>query len=326
MLLDLVKCHAVLMQHQRDRAESGNMVCITATVDDFRQACRLYTALNGKSGGQQSKLTRKESELLNAIRSRGQSEITIAEMQHITGWSYSVINKMLHGQNSGGYHYSGLLEKCPAVSVCDRTLVTDESGTCAAHRRSKVYTWNPYVYDSWAADGGCWLDGHGPNRKDGGDDIPPSDDVAKNNHFAKSGEDLAKNLATKTDENSGGNRDLSNNNNNNNNIAKNPEKYRASISDPDHVTDHISDSKILARSDLATPSDSVIHPVSESEPLNDGYIFSKVLAKPPNLSPEGDLLATTSDYNQDAGRGLASLGPSPTPPTRGETDPAERLY
>lgn len=78
----------------------------------------------------------EESELLDAIRPRGQSEITIAEMQHITGWSYSVINKMLHGQNAGGYHYSGLLDKCPAIPVCDRTLVTEKRG-CVSQTRGR---------------------------------------------------------------------------------------------------------------------------------------------------------------------------------------------
>lgn len=174
MLLVLVKAHAVLMQNQRERSESENMVIINATVEDFRSACRLYTALNGTDGGQQSKLTRRESELVEAIRTRGQGEITISEMQHITGWSYSVIHKMLHGSVSRGHQYSGLLEKCPAISVCDRTLVTDEGGLNAAHRRSKAYAWDPYVYDCWIPDDGCWLDGYGPgdmNWKDpsGGD-------------------------------------------------------------------------------------------------------------------------------------------------------------
>ena len=174
MLLDLVKAHAVLMQNQREKSESGNMVIINATVEDFRNACRLYKALNGTDGGQQSKLTRREAELVEAIRTRGQGEITISEIQHCTGWSYSVIHKMLHGSVTRGYQYSGLLEKCPAISVCDRTLVTDEGGLNAAHRRSKAYAWDPYVYDCWISDDGCWLDGYGPgdmNTKDpsGGD-------------------------------------------------------------------------------------------------------------------------------------------------------------
>jgi len=111
MLIDLVRAHAALMQYQRDRTEASQMICVTATIEDFRRACQLYSKLNGESGGQQSKLTRKESELVEAIRSRGQGEITIAEMQHITGWSHSVIYKMLHGSLSRGYQYSGLLKK-----------------------------------------------------------------------------------------------------------------------------------------------------------------------------------------------------------------------
>jgi hypothetical protein len=53
------------MQYQRERSETGKMRCITATGEDFRRACQLYAKLNGESGGQQSKLTRKESELVN---------------------------------------------------------------------------------------------------------------------------------------------------------------------------------------------------------------------------------------------------------------------
>jgi len=166
MLLDLVKAHAVLMQNQRERSESGSMVIINATVEDFRNACRLYRALNGTDGGQQSKLTRRESELVEAIMSRGLGEITVSEMQHITGWSYSVIHKMLHGSVSRGHQYSGLLEKCPAISVCDRTLVTDEGGLNAAHRRSKAYAWDPYVYECWISDDGCWIDGYHSDDQD----------------------------------------------------------------------------------------------------------------------------------------------------------------
>ncbi len=184
MLLDLVKAHAVLMQNQRERSESENMVIINATVEDFRSACRLYTALNGTDGGQQSKLTRRESELVEAIRSRGLGEITISEMQHITGWSYSVIHKMLHGSVSRGYQYSGLLEKCPAISVCDRTLITDEGGLNAAHRRSKAYAWDPYVYECWISDDGCWIDVSQSDDQDRRED-PPGGEAEDNGGIAK---------------------------------------------------------------------------------------------------------------------------------------------
>nr|WP_319539068.1 hypothetical protein [uncultured Methanospirillum sp.] len=167
MLLDLVRSHAVLNQHQRVHADADGMVQILATEDDFSAAQRLYMALNSSSGSLESKLTRREATLVDAIRSHGTGEITIAELQHITDLSNSVIYKMMHGSSSRGREYSGLLEKCPAVSVCDRTLVVDESGTTSAHRRSKAYSWDERIYESWCFEGGCWLD------KDGHDDESP---------------------------------------------------------------------------------------------------------------------------------------------------------
>ncbi|PWR74205.1 hypothetical protein DK846_03385 [Methanospirillum lacunae] len=158
MILDLVRAHAILMQCQRVHVDTNGMNQILATEVDFNAATRLYTALNSTSGGQESKLTRRESFLVDAIRSHGTGEITIAELQHITDLSNSVIYKIIHGSSSHGHEYSGLLEKCPAISVCDRTLVVDESGTTAAYRRSKAYSWDERVYQNWRFEGGCWLD------------------------------------------------------------------------------------------------------------------------------------------------------------------------
>ncbi len=158
MILDLVRAHAILMQCQRVHVDTDGMSQILATEEDFDAATRLYTALNSTSGGQESKLTRRESFLVDAIRSHGSGEITIAELQHLTDLSNSVVYKILHGSSSHGREYSGLLEKCPAVSVCDRTLVVDESGTTAAYRRSKAYSWDERVYQNWRFEGGCWLD------------------------------------------------------------------------------------------------------------------------------------------------------------------------
>jgi hypothetical protein len=76
MLLDLVKAHAVLMQNQRERSKSGTLSIINATNEDFRSPCRLSKTQNGTDGGQQSKQTRKESELVEAIRSEEFTGIT----------------------------------------------------------------------------------------------------------------------------------------------------------------------------------------------------------------------------------------------------------
>jgi len=173
MILDLVRAHAILMQFQREHFDTDGMRQILATEEDFNAAQTLYTALNSTSGGQETKLTRKESSLVDAIRSHGSGEVTIAELQHITDLSNSVIYKILHGSSSHGHEYSGLLEKCPAVSVCDRTLVVDESGTTAAYRRAKAYSWDERVYQVWRFEGGCWLD---PDDSDRDGDNPERGD------------------------------------------------------------------------------------------------------------------------------------------------------
>jgi hypothetical protein len=258
MLLDLVKCHAVLMQFQRDRREAGSLQYITATVDDFRKACRLYTALNGTSGGQQSKLTKKESGLIDAIRTHGTGEITISEMQHITGWSHSVIYKMLHGSVSHGYQYSGLLEKCPAISVCDRTVVTDEGGITAAHRRAKAYAWDSLVYDLWAADGGCWLDGHGPNPSR--DDDDPAGGNAEGNGIT------AEVSETKRDGDRGSEENIINNNNFFSTYIGKRESIEQGISGQSPAPVHTYEFENSAERDPGPPSDNTAPLDSETGP------------------------------------------------------------
>ncbi|MDD1723498.1 MAG: hypothetical protein LUQ07_00045 [Methanospirillum sp.] len=194
MLLDLVKAHAVLMQFQRERNVSGDMTVITATEEDFREAARLYSSLNGTSGGQETKLTKREYELVETIRLHGHGEITIGAMQHLTGLSQSVVYKMIHGSTTRGTHYSGLLEKCPALTFCERTLVSNENGTTTAYRRERAFAWDDEVYHIWAGDGRCWLDPHDlharydPHDNDPHDfhDVP--DDPAHSNEPEDPGE------------------------------------------------------------------------------------------------------------------------------------------
>jgi len=59
-------------------------------------------------------------------------------MQSATGWSHSVIYKMLHGYTSRGYQYSGLLEKYPAISFHDRTVTIGDEGL-SIQRRIGLY-------------------------------------------------------------------------------------------------------------------------------------------------------------------------------------------
>ena len=145
MLLDLIKTHAILMQHQREKEDRNGMSFIRATKEDFIQASSLYDALNGETGGQSTKLTKREASLIAAIQSLGLLEMTVPELQKITGWPSSSIYKLLSGYISRGNIYSGLLEKCPAISVYERSVTSGENGQ-TVQRRMKVFTWDPDLY------------------------------------------------------------------------------------------------------------------------------------------------------------------------------------
>jgi len=183
MLLDLIKANAVLRQHQREKEEIDQMVCVIAAENDFYEAARLFEALNGETGGQATKLTKKEAQLIEAIRELRQDEFTISQLQRVTGWANATISKLLNGYNSRGQAYSGLLEKCPAISFLDRTVTTGEEGH-STQRRSKVFTWDPYLYDIWAKGGSVWLEGSGEDR-DGteGGGNPPAGGAGSRPHL-----------------------------------------------------------------------------------------------------------------------------------------------
>ncbi|MDD1728212.1 MAG: hypothetical protein LUQ50_03970 [Methanospirillum sp.] len=168
MLLDLIRTNAALNQCQRESKEIGSVKCVIANRDDFTQAARLYATLNGETGAQANKLTKRESVLIEAFTSLDQSEVTIAELQQVTGISNSSVGKLLHGYHSYGKTYSGLLDKCPAVSFLDRTVTSGDEG-CSTMRRSRVYLWDAVLYDAWEKGGSVWL-----GDDDGGDD-PDSD-------------------------------------------------------------------------------------------------------------------------------------------------------
>jgi len=160
MLLDLIKSIACLCQFQREKTQAHGQPVIYANIDDFRYANRIYQALNGESGSQITKLTRSESDLITVLRS-GKQEFTAAELSKLTGSSERTIRKQICGYNSYGKDYSGLLEKCPAVSYLDRT-VTDEEGR--VRRSCKCFVWDDEVYQNWVSGGGCWLDSEGSDQ------------------------------------------------------------------------------------------------------------------------------------------------------------------
>lgn len=180
MLLDLIKTNAALMQFQRERKTVDGTEYIIASMDDFKQAVRLYNALNGDTGGQITKLTRNESSLIEAIRTLNQEELTVLDIQRVTGWTNSAISKLLNGYASRGHIYSGLLQKCPAISFYDRSVTVGDVGQ-TTHRRSKVYVWDNSLYYAWVKGGAVSLrqseDDHHHDDSSPPDD--PEDDFRK---------------------------------------------------------------------------------------------------------------------------------------------------
>jgi len=156
MLLDLIRSHAILMQNHREERFDGGFRCIVATEEDFHAAARLYTALSGECGGQMTKLTRREAQLLEVFASLSQSEVTIRDLQPRIGLSHSSVNKLLNGYMSRGQNYSGLLEKCPALSYLDRTVSSGADGQ-TTQRRVRVYTWDESLYAAWKEGDSIWL-------------------------------------------------------------------------------------------------------------------------------------------------------------------------
>ncbi|WP_292427390.1 hypothetical protein [Methanoregula sp.] len=159
MLYDLIKSHAALffMQRRQKTSEDGTL-CVYAIEEDFNAANDVFTLLNGTAGGQESKMTKKESDLLAIIEKADLPEFTIQDLQRFTGGSYMGIYRMIKGYDSRGKNYTGLLEKCPALSFTDRTVTMNEDEGVSVRRRTEAFTWSREIYRQWTNGGACWLD------------------------------------------------------------------------------------------------------------------------------------------------------------------------
>ncbi|MDK2974988.1 MAG: hypothetical protein PWP08_1359, partial [Methanofollis sp.] len=104
---------ALLHRFQRERYDGG----IRADRSDFETATRIYAAINGDAGGQETKLTKNEAAALETVEAMGWSVFTIRMLQEALGLSYHQTRRILHGYNNGGSSYTGLLEKCPGGRV-----------------------------------------------------------------------------------------------------------------------------------------------------------------------------------------------------------------
>jgi len=161
MLYDLIKSHAVLHFMQREtKTTKDGMLCVYANEADFSAAQDVFTQLNGTAGGQESKMTKKEADLLATIQKCDRDEFTIQDLQRLTGWSYSSIYRTIKGYECRGRNYTGLLEKCPAISFTDRTVTMDDESGITIRRRTEAFQWDKELFWQWNSNGACWLDHH----------------------------------------------------------------------------------------------------------------------------------------------------------------------
>jgi len=155
MLFDLIRCHARLFYLQRDRDDDGAVV---AREEDFRAAADLYAALSGATGGQETKLTKNEAAALATVAKMGVEVFTVRDLQSALGLSYQKTRRILNGYTSRGTPYSGLLEKCPAISLYDATVTEEGGAGVTVRRREQFFTFDIEVYRAWSGGTFVWLD------------------------------------------------------------------------------------------------------------------------------------------------------------------------
>jgi len=167
MLFDLIKCHALLHFLQRETDASGALI---ATTDDFRYACRLFHAINGDVGGQETKLTKNEAAALETISRLGVEVFTTHQLQDAIGLSYHQTRRLLQGYSNAKAVYAGILDKCPAISPVDATVAESLSGM-DIRRHERYFSFDAGIYREWKARADVWLadDGVGDEMADGND-------------------------------------------------------------------------------------------------------------------------------------------------------------
>ena len=155
MLFDLIKCRARLFFLQRDRDDDGAVI---ARPEDFTAAAKLYGALSGTVGSQETKLTKNEAAALATVARMGVEVFTVRGLQAAMGLSYQKTRRLLNGYVSRGTPYSGLLEKCPAISLYDATVTEDGGCGVTVRRREQYFTFDNEVYRAWSGGTSVWLD------------------------------------------------------------------------------------------------------------------------------------------------------------------------
>jgi hypothetical protein len=154
MLFDLIKCHARVFFLQRDRDDHGSII---ATREDFEYARRLFLDLTGDTGAQETKQTRNEAAALDSIAKMGLEVFTIKQLQDVLGLSYHQVYRLLKGYRNSRGLYTGILDKCPAVSYIDATVAEDIYGMEVKHREH-YFSFDIGLYKNWTARAEIWLE------------------------------------------------------------------------------------------------------------------------------------------------------------------------
>ncbi|WP_425515767.1 hypothetical protein [Methanofollis formosanus] len=154
MLFDLIKASALLKSYQREQDEDGSLI---ATREDFDTARRVFLAINRDAGGQETKQTRNEAAALETIAAMGLEIFTIRQLQDALGLSYNKTYRLLHGYCNSKATYTGILDKCPAVSPIDATVAEERYGV-EMRRREHYFSFDYRIYREWTAKADVWID------------------------------------------------------------------------------------------------------------------------------------------------------------------------
>ena len=179
MLFDLIKCHARLHFCQRDHDEEGSLI---ASREDFAYARRLFLSISSNAGGQETKQTRNETAALETMVTMGLEMFTIKQLQEALGFSYHQTYRLLHGYSNSKATYTGVLDKCPAVSLIDATVAEEICGI-ALKRREHYFSFDHELYWEWVEKADVWIEETEGERKNDfdPDDFTPSTDLHPEN-------------------------------------------------------------------------------------------------------------------------------------------------
>ncbi|MCA1917156.1 hypothetical protein, partial [Methanospirillum hungatei] len=167
MLLDLIRSVALMFQYQRKIQETNGVKEIIASEEDFALAKEIFLLISGTHGGQYTKLTKAEYEMVEIIRREHIISFTLQEMQKLLGKSRTATYRIIHPRDPNNHEYEGLLEKCPPLSFTRQSIVL-EGGK---RQICNVYTWDHEMDAVWSGSDGCWLS---PDDNDDSNDTTQS--------------------------------------------------------------------------------------------------------------------------------------------------------